>query len=128
MCCKLWVYNLGVSLPLMRLAELMQCIEFGGYGYFTWIFLFFFACTFLPPSSVFCLLVQVACSMPLEVRSLFGLFRQSVSSTSILKLSFVYWVKSNEGIGLSPPRVRPIELYFVLGSHLSYNTFSNHMI
>ena len=62
MCCQLWRYYSRVIPPLMRLADLMHCIECGGNGYFIWIFPFFFACTSLPSSSVFCLLVQLTCS------------------------------------------------------------------
>ena len=61
MCYKLWGYCSEVILPLMWLAELVQCIEYRGDRYFTWIFPFFFTCTSLSPSLVFCLLVQVAC-------------------------------------------------------------------
>ena len=101
MCCKLWGYCSGVILLLMRPAELVQCIECGGDGYFTWIFPFFFACTFLPHSSVFCLLVQVACSKPPKECSLFRLLGQLASSASILRLLSMYWVRTNKGMGSS---------------------------
>ena len=64
-------------------------IECRDNGYFTWIFSFF---------TLFCLLVQVAYSMPPEKCLLLRLLGQS---TSILKLSSMYWVKTNEGMGLS---------------------------
>ena len=55
MCCKLWEHCLGVIPPLMWSAELVHCIECGGDGYFICKFSFFFACTSLLSSSVFCL-------------------------------------------------------------------------
>ena len=91
----------GVILPLMRPVELVQCIECKCDGYFTWIFPFFFTCTFLPHSSAFCLLVQVACSKPLEECSFFRLLGQLASSASILELLSMYWVRTNEGMSLS---------------------------
>ena len=98
MCYKLWEYCLGVILPLMQLFELVQYIKCGDDGYFTQIFSFFIAFTSLLPSTLFYLLVQVACSMLLEKCLLFKLLGQSAS---ILRLSSMYWVKTNEGMGLS---------------------------
>ena len=60
MCCKLCGHCSKAIPLLLRLAELVQCIKCGGDDYFIWIFLFFFAYTSLPSSSVFVLLVQVA--------------------------------------------------------------------
>ena len=88
-------------MSLMRPAELVQCIECGGNGYFTWIFSFFFTCTSLPHSSVFCLLVQVAYLKPFEECSLFELLERSASSVSILRLLSTYWAMTDKRMGLS---------------------------
>ena len=84
----------------MWLVKLVQCIKCGGDRYFTWIFPLFFACTSLPPSSIFCLLVQVACLKPSEQCLLFGLLERFVPSISTLKLLSTYWAKTNESMGL----------------------------
>ena len=83
----------------MQLVELLQYIECGGDGYFTYIFPFFFTCTSLPHFSIFCLLVQVACLKHFEQCSLFGLLQRSASSISILKLLSTYWARTNESVG-----------------------------
>ena len=64
MCCKLWRHCLEIIPPLMWSIELVQCIECGDDGYFVWILPFFFACTSLSFSLIFCFLVQVACLTP----------------------------------------------------------------
>ena len=81
--------------------ELVQCIEYGSDGYFTWIFPFLFTCTSLPHSSVFCLLVQVAYIKPSKECSLFRLLEWSASSVSILKLLSTYWAMTGKRMGLS---------------------------
>ena len=101
MCCKLWGYYSEVILSLMWPTELVQCIEYGSDGYFTWIFPFLFTCTFLPHSSVFCLLVQVAYLKPSKECSLFRLLEWSASSVSILKLLSTYWAMTGKRMGLS---------------------------
>ena len=91
----------GVILPLMRPVELMQCIECRDDGYFTWILPFFFACTSLPPSSIFCLMVYVACLKPFKERSLFRLLKRSTSSASPLGFTSMYQVRTDKRIGPS---------------------------
>ena len=101
MCYKLWRYCSRVIPPLMRLANLMHCIECGGDGYFIWIFPFFFACISLPSSSVFCLLVQLTCSTFPEERSLFGLLGESTSLSLLLGFSSMCRVRTDVWVGLS---------------------------
>ena len=96
----------GVILPLMRPVELVQCIECRSDEYFMWIFSFFFTCTSLPFSLVFCLLVQVAYLKPSEECSLFGLLGRSASLVLILGLLSTCWAKTNERLDLPSTWVR----------------------
>ena len=58
--------------------------------------------------------------MSLEERSL---FRPLGWLASILGLSSVYWVRTNEGMGPPPPQAGPIELHWVLRSYPSHNNY-----
>ena len=100
----------------MRPAELVQCIECRGDEYFTWIFSFFFTCTSLPPSLVFCLLVQVACLKPFEECSLLG---RSASLVLIPGLLSTYWARTDERLDLPSTRVGLTWQYFVSESYPS---------
>ena len=100
----------------MRPAELVQCIECRGDEYFTWIFSFFFTCTSLPPSLVFCLLVQVACLKPFEECSLLG---WSASLVLIPGLLSTYWARTDERLDLPSTRVGLTWQYFVSESYPS---------
>ena len=96
---------LGVIPLLMWPAELIYCIECRGNDYFIWIFPFFFACTSLPSSLVFCHLVQVACSKESEERSFLGLLRGSAFSSLLLgflSMCQVSWCVDGPLLGLGP--------------------------
>ena len=86
-------------------------------GYFS----FFFTCTSLPSSSVFCFLVQVACLTPLEERLLLSLtLAWSASSSLILEFSFTCWFKTNVGMGSSTSLDWAHGLYSILESYPSH--------
>ena len=83
MCCKLWGYCSRVILPLMRLAKLVYCIEYGDDKYFIWK---------VPSYFYFC----VSTSFPsFQFSSLGGLstvFRGVFAPRASLFLGFNIWV------------------------------------
>ena len=119
--CKLLRNYSEVFPPLMWLAKLVQCIECGGDGYFVWILPFFFVCTSLLSSSVFCYLVQVVClTIPKEC-SLFGLLKRLASLWFLFEFLSACWVRTNGWMGPSPSSNLTHRLNSVLGYYSSHN-------
>ena len=126
MCCKLWGYYSRVIPPLMRPTELVLCIELGCDDYFIWTFPFFFACTSILSSSVFCLSVQVAYSTLPEKRSLFKLLRESASSSFLLEFSSMCWARTDVWVGPSISSDWAHRPYSVLRSYPSHIYIRNY--
>ena len=122
MCCKLWEYCLGVIPLLIQPAKLVQYIECGDDDYFIWVFRFFFAYMSLPFSLIFCLLVQVACSMLPEELSLFGLLKESAFLSFLLGFSSMCWVRIDVWLGPSASSNWSHGLYSVFKSYPSYKS------